>query len=72
MLAAEVGCMDIVRLLLEAEADVNKADNDGLTALMLAAKHGHTDIVNVLLGKVENVEEAIDSLVGYKKILIFN
>jgi len=28
--------------------------------------------VNVLLGKVENVEEAIGSLVGYKKVLIFN
>ena len=41
--------VEVVKLLLNAEADINAQDNDGATALMLAASAGHIDIVKLLL-----------------------
>lgn len=49
MLASERGHQEIVRLLLEAGADVNVRPEGGPTALILAANRGHTRIVNTLL-----------------------
>ena len=42
--------MDIVRYLVEGGAvDVNEADADGFTPLIMAATNGHTDIVRFLV-----------------------
>lgn len=49
MLAASHGKLVICSLLLQCEAVVNLQDNDGSTALMCAAEHGHADIVALLL-----------------------
>jgi len=49
MLAASHGRLDMVRLLLEAGANVNVRDEDGSTALMCAAEHGHANILKYLL-----------------------
>ena len=51
MRAAWNGHTEIVRLLLEAGAEVNglKANNNGMTALMRAAEMGHTEIARLLL-----------------------
>jgi ankyrin repeat protein len=49
MLAVSHGRHDMVRMLLEAGADVNCQDEDGSTALMCASEHGHADIVKLLL-----------------------
>ena len=38
-----------VSRLIEAGADINKAENDGWTPLMMAAEFGHGDIVKYLL-----------------------
>lgn len=52
MLAAEKGHTEIVKLLLEKNADVNAtSSNGGLTALMYAAQKGHIEIVKLLLNK---------------------
>ena len=49
MLAVSHGRLDMVKMLLEAGADINTQDDDGSTALMCACEHGHVDIVKVLL-----------------------
>lgn len=53
MLAVSHGRMDMVELLLDSGADINIQDDDGSTALMCAAEHGHIDIVKFLLAQPE-------------------
>ena len=50
--ASEQGQMEIVKLLIENNADLNIQDNYGETALMRAAWWGYTEIVKLLL--IEN------------------
>ncbi len=49
MLAVSHGKYETSKLLMEAGAGVNIQDEDGSTALMCAAEHGHKDIVKILL-----------------------
>ena len=50
MLASASGHTEVVRLLLEWEADIDLQEKeDGFTALLLASATGHTEIVKLLL-----------------------
>jgi ankyrin repeat protein len=50
-IAAGLGKLEIVKLLLEKGANVNATDLLGQTPLMIAAKEGHLEIVKLLLAK---------------------
>jgi len=49
--AAQAGHLEGAKRLLEAGADVNKKDKDGLTPLLYAIKGGHKDLVMLLIAK---------------------
>jgi rhomboid protease GluP len=53
--AAKRGETEKVKALIDAGADVNAKDEDGYSALMMAASEGHTEIVEIL--KQEMTEE---------------
>eukprot|EP00740_Mantoniella_antarctica_P021007 CAMPEP_0198679328 /NCGR_PEP_ID=MMETSP1468-20131203/2517_1 /TAXON_ID=1461545 /ORGANISM="Mantoniella sp, Strain CCMP1436" /LENGTH=69 /DNA_ID=CAMNT_0044417869 /DNA_START=14 /DNA_END=220 /DNA_ORIENTATION=+ len=48
-MATQNGHLTVVKVLLEAGADANKALNDGFTPLQVAAQCGHPAVVKVLL-----------------------
>jgi ankyrin repeat protein len=48
MLAASLGHIEVVDLLLKRDANVQVQDTNGSTALTLARKHNHTDVVQLL------------------------
>ncbi len=48
-LVAKVGNTKIVEALIKAGVDVNAVNNDGLTALWVAARNGHTETVEALI-----------------------
>ena len=45
MMASMNGNTKAVRMLINAKADVNAKNNNGATALMVAATSGHTEVV---------------------------
>lgn len=60
MLAVSHGRLDMVRMLLEAGADINIQDEDGSTALMCAAEHGHIEIVKNFLSHPDCDSSIVD------------
>ena len=60
MHAATRGDVDIVKLLLEHEADVNARDRLGETALVKAMNAGHVPVVKLLLNHGARIEGAAD------------
>jgi uncharacterized protein len=51
LFAARVGDVESARVLLQAGADANDAQPDGVTALVLAAHSGHGDVAVLLLDR---------------------
>ena len=48
-LAAKIGQIEIVELLINSGANINQGDINGATPLHLAAREGHLDVVKALL-----------------------
>ncbi len=55
MNAASCGESEIINVLIQARADLEKVDCWGATALMIAAQYGHTNIINLLYQAGANV-----------------
>uniref|UniRef100_A0A0G4ICY2 Uncharacterized protein n=1 Tax=Chromera velia CCMP2878 TaxID=1169474 RepID=A0A0G4ICY2_9ALVE len=56
MLVSDRGHTDIVRLLVDAKANVDMQDKNGQTALILVSCKGHADIVRLLVDAKANVD----------------
>jgi ankyrin repeat protein len=56
--AAQLGRLEVARLLLEGGADPGRADGDGTTPLMVAAGIGHLEVLRLLLGRGAAVDVA--------------
>ena len=61
MVASLQGHEEVVKLLIEKGAEVNRTDKAGVTALMAASEQGHGEIVKLLIEKgaeVNRTDEA--------------
>ena len=58
-MAAQNGNETVVQVLLEAGADVNKADDSGVTPLCMAAQNGNETVVRALIEAGADVNKAI-------------
>jgi ankyrin repeat protein len=56
--AAKEGWKSAMKLAVEKGADVNAADKDGVTALMLASEKGHLEVAKWLVEKGDDVNAA--------------
>lgn len=59
--ASAKGLLSEVAILLESGADVNTCSGTGVTALMLAAKHGHDKIVDLLISHGAEINISSDN-----------
>jgi ankyrin repeat protein len=62
------GCLDAVKVLVEHGADVKITKTDGSTALCLAIKHDHIDIVQYLLENTD-IDIELKNQVGETPLL---
>ncbi|CAI8042294.1 Ankyrin repeat domain-containing protein 29 [Geodia barretti] len=57
MVASIEGYVDIVKMLVEARTNsINKQNEDGFSALHLAAQHGRADVVRVITEALAHVD----------------
>jgi ankyrin repeat protein len=57
IIAAFNGCTDIVRMLIDAGADIHHRNDQGENALISATQEGNIDVVKVLFDAGSNVNE---------------
>jgi ankyrin repeat protein len=58
-MAAKVGHTAVVKVLPDAQANINSADDQGRTPVEYAATNGHMQVVLLLLGAPQLATEAI-------------
>ena len=51
MFAAREGCVECVKILVDAKASINQADPDGITPMINSIINGHYDVASLLLDK---------------------
>jgi uncharacterized protein len=61
--ASQNSHVDVVRLLIDAGALINQANNNGVTPLLKASRKGHVDVVCLLIDAGATVK--IDTMMRY-------
>ena len=59
--ASSHGHVDVVRVLLEHGAEINKAANSGCTPLFIASQEGRVDVVRVLVEQGADITKTWDN-----------
>ncbi|XP_037829154.1 ankyrin repeat and SAM domain-containing protein 6 isoform X2 [Kryptolebias marmoratus] len=74
MMAAVSGQLEVVQLMVEKDADVDKQDSvHGWTALMQATYHGNKDVVKYLLGQGADVNlRAKNGYTAFDLVMLLN
>src|SRR3990167_6892494 len=57
-LAAKCGNKNIVQMLIDNKANINQAENNGVTPLFIAAHNGHKDIAKMLIDNGADINQA--------------
>lgn len=57
MRASQEGYVDITKVLIQAECDVNRKNLEGMNALMLASQRGHAGVVVELIKAGASMDE---------------
>ena len=57
-LAAKCGNKNIVQMLIDNKANINQAENNGVTPLYIAAHNGHKDIAKMLIDNGADINQA--------------
>ncbi len=58
MFAARQGCLECVKILADAKADISAVDPDGISVTVLAIINGHYDVADYLVDQGANVNAA--------------
>ena len=61
------GRLNVIESLIQAGADINKAKNNGYTALMVASEKGHAAIVEALIQAGADIDKAANN--GYTALM---
>ncbi len=62
------GYLDIIRALLQYNADINQQNVNGVTALMIATLHGNSDTVRLLLQRGAKMD--LQDMRGYTALIL--
>ena len=72
MIASEKGQLEIIKLLIQNNADINAKDNKDKTVLMYASKTNSSEIIQLLLNSNAdlNTFQTTDSEINFKKFMV--
>jgi len=68
--AARAGDYDLVLSLINSGADVNTQNEQGATALMLAALNGHTEVLKILIQSKADVNMQANANNGWTALML--
>lgn len=63
MAASSSGHVDVVRVLMEAHANVNQHSQNGETAISLARANGHMEVLQLLRAQVQHAPKILNFIV---------
>ncbi len=67
IVATDEGRLELVKLLIEAKADINDQDTVGQTALHLAAGRNYTEIIKLLIKAKARIDiKAVNRLTAFE------
>jgi ankyrin repeat protein len=57
--SAQIGNVEVARVLVEAGTDIDQALTDGTTPFLVSAQYGHVEVVRALVKAGANIDQAL-------------